>query len=288
MTSRVCRPAVAVLTLSLGACSGQSGNSTSAPPPASTAAAAPAATPAAPAPQSAAPTTTNPASAEAAPGPTDAVPSTASPAASPTAAPAAAPIADTAAAAPAATTPPPPPEPVYREVTIPAGTNLAVELRTTLASDANHVEDPVRGTLRHSVMTSGVQALAAGAAVSGHVTEAERSGRVKGKAVIGFRFTAIDPPGDGTHATIHTATIRHEASATKKKDAAKIGGGAAGGALLGALIGGGDGAAKGAAIGGAAGTGVVLGTRGEEISVPAGTQLTVRLTAPLTVRVLVK
>ena len=280
MTSRTFRPAVVVLTLSLGACSGPSGNSTAPAPPASTAAA----TPAAPVPQSSAPTTTNPAPAKAAPVPTDAAGSPAGRAA----APAAPPGAQTAAVAPATATPPPPPEPFYREVTIPAGTNLAVELRTTVASDASHVEDPVRGTLRHPVLVSGVQALAAGAALSGHVTDAERSGRVKGKAVIGFRFTAIDPPGESTHATIQTATILHEASATKKQDAAKIGGGAAGGALLGAIIGGGDGAAKGAAIGGAAGTGVVLGTRGKEISVPAGTPLSVRLTAPLTVRVLVK
>ena len=55
--------------------------------------------------------------------------------------------------------------------------------------------------------------------------------------------------------------------------------------MIGAILGGGGGAAKGAAIGGAAGTGVVLGTRGKEVSVPAGTNLVVRLRSPITVRV---
>ena len=76
-----------------------------------------------------------------------------------------------------------------------------------------------------------------------------------------------------------------EAAATKKQDAAKIGGGAAGGAVIGAILGGGSGAAKGAAVGGAGGTGVVLATRGKEVSVPAGTNLIVRLQTPITVRV---
>ncbi|MEO7275778.1 MAG: BON domain-containing protein, partial [Vicinamibacterales bacterium] len=68
-------------------------------------------------------------------------------------------------------------------------------------------------------------------------------------------------------------------------DAQKIGGSAAGGAVLGAILGGGDGAAKGAAIGGAAGTGVVLGTRGKEVRVPAGTNLAVTLQRAITIRV---
>jgi hypothetical protein len=54
------------------------------------------------------------------------------------------------------------------------------------------------------------------------------------------------------------------------------------------LLGGKDGAAKGAAVGGGAGTAVVLSTRGNEIGMAAGAPLSVRLTAPLTVRVPMK
>ncbi|HWN86596.1 MAG TPA: hypothetical protein VNN99_15640, partial [Vicinamibacterales bacterium] len=63
-----------------------------------------------------------------------------------------------------------------------------------------------------------------------------------------------------------------------------IGIGAGIGAVVGAIAGGGDGAAKGAAIGGAGGTGVVLATKGKEVRLGAGANVSTRLTAPLTVR----
>ena len=82
-----------------------------------------------------------------------------------------------------------------------------------------------------------------------------------------------------------TATYSRASKTTKQKDATKIGVGAGAGAVIGGILGGGSGAAKGAAIGGGAGTAVVLSTRGDEVRIPAGTPVTIKLTAPLTVRV---
>ena len=173
----------------------------------------------------------------------------------------------------------------FREVTVPAGTVLPVELRTAVGSATSKVEDPVRGTLRRAITIDGVEAVPAGSVLAGTVTEAERSARVKGRARVAFRFSSLDTPGDAERLKIRTATVVREAEATKKKDAATIGGGAAAGAVIGGIVGGGDGAAKGAAIGGGAGTGVVLSTRGKEVSLPAGTSVSVKLTEPMTVRV---
>jgi hypothetical protein len=178
--------------------------------------------------------------------------------------------------------------PKYREVTIPSGTVLPVELQTAVASDTSRVEDAVRATLRRAIVINGTQVLPAGTAVLGHVTAAERSARVKGRARIAMRFTRLDPPGEAERVTIRTGVISRVAEATKKEDAAKIGGGAVGGAIVGGILGGGDGAAKGAAIGGAAGTGVVLSTRGKEVRLGPGANLSVTLQAPVTVRVPVK
>lgn len=175
--------------------------------------------------------------------------------------------------------------PEFREVTIPTGTVLHVNLTTPVASDTSHVEDAVRGTLQHAVDADGITALPAGTAVLGHVTAAERAGKVKGRASIAVRFNSVNLPGDGGSESIESAAITRLAPTTKKKDAAKIGIGAGAGAIIGGIVGGGDGAAKGAVIGGGAGTGAVLATRGEEVRLPAGTPLTVKLTAPLTVRV---
>jgi hypothetical protein len=180
------------------------------------------------------------------------------------------------------------PGPEYREVTLAAGTVLPLELQTAVGSDSSNVEDAVRATLRRSVTAEGVNALPAGSVVLGHVTAADRAGRVKGRARIAFRFTKVDPVGDAERLSISTSTVSRIAETTKKQDAAKIGGGAVGGAIIGGILGGGDGAAKGAAVGGAAGTGVVLSTRGKEVRLAPGADISVKLTAPLTVRVLVK
>lgn len=193
-----------------------------------------------------------------------------------TATPAVTPVSESSAAAPA-----------YREVTLPAGTVLPVDLETSVGSDISRVEQPVHGRLRRAIVEHGVEVLPAGAAISGHVTAAQRPGKVKGRGYVAFRFTQLDTPGAGT-SRISTALISRTAPATKKQDAMKIGAPAAAGAAIGAIVGGGDGAAKGAVIGGAAGTGYVLSTRGKEVRVGKGADLAVKLTAPLTVRVPVR
>jgi hypothetical protein len=196
--------------------------------------------------------------------------------------PAAAPAAD--AARPNPNEKSPSAEPAFRELTIPAGTLLAVELQSSVASDASSVEDPVRARLRKAIMIDGVEALPAGSGLRGTVTEATRSARVKGRARVGFRFDSIEPAGR-ERLEIRTAVIAREAPGTKKQDAAKIGIPAGAGAVIGGIVGGGDGAAKGAAIGGAAGTGVVLSTRGKEVRFGPGADFNVKLAAPVTVRV---
>lgn len=89
---------------------------------------------------------------------------------------------------------------------------------------------------------------------------------------------------DGGPEDLRTNPITFEGEATKGEDATKIGASAVGGAIVGGILGGGEGAAKGAAIGGAAGTGVVLATRGREVTLAAGTDLAATLATPFTVR----
>jgi hypothetical protein len=185
---------------------------------------------------------------------------------------------------------PPPPPPVklpeFRDVTIPAGTTLSAALATSLASDISKVEDTVRATLKSPVSIEGFELLASGATIVGHVTKAEPAGKVKGRALLAFRFNSVDLPAGPEN--MSTETISREAASTKGKDAAKVGVGAGAGAVIGGIIGGGSGAATGAAIGGGAGTAAVLVTKGDEVRLPAGTPVSVKLTAPLTIRVEVK
>jgi hypothetical protein len=173
----------------------------------------------------------------------------------------------------------------WREITIPAGTALTVVLDTSVGSDISRVEQPVSGHLARTVHVNGAAAIPAGSAVSGVVTSARRSGKVRGRAYVAMRFSSVTPRGDSERYRIQTRNVGRLAPATKEKDAVTIGAPALGGALVGGLVGGGKGAAIGAAAGGGAGTAVVLSTRGKEVRLGRGQTVLVRLTQPLRLRI---
>jgi hypothetical protein len=173
--------------------------------------------------------------------------------------------------------------PAYREVTIPAGTALPLALTSSIASDTSAVEDAVTAELTSPITIDGRDVLPAGTRLTGVVTAVEESDRVKGRAMIAFRFTSLRH-GD-TRYELQTAPLSHLAPATKGEDATKIGIGTGAGAVIGGILGGKKGAAQGAAVGGGAGTGVVLATKGREVRLPPGSDVTTHLTAALTVRI---
>jgi len=217
--------------------------------------------------------------------PPAAVDQTASAAAEPASAsqPTAAPASRPKAASPA---PAPRPQPRVRTVQVPAGTTLSLALDTAVSSNQSKVEDEVHAKLAQPIIVGGETVVPAGAEVMGSVFEAQQSGRVKGRATVSFGFDRM-MTGGVTH-TIQTARITREAEATKGDDATKVGIGAGAGALIGALAGGKKGAAIGTAVGAGAGTATVLATRGEEVTLPAGTVVETTTEQPITIQVAVK
>jgi hypothetical protein len=173
-------------------------------------------------------------------------------------------------------------QPAVREVTIPAGTVFHARLDTPVASDTSHVEDRVAASLTKSVVIDDEELVPTGTTLTGVVTQATPSGHVKGRAEVAFRFDVLTVPS-GDERRVQTRTVGIEAPSTKKKDALKIGVPAAGGAILGGILGGKKGAAIGGAVGGGAGTAVVLTTAGQEVRLPAGSAVTIKLLQPVTV-----
>ena len=195
-------------------------------------------------------------------------------------APAAAPNGEMKPAAPAA-----PPEPIMMRMDVPAGTDLVLTLDTPVSSETAKVEQVVHATVAKPIVISGMTVIAEGLPVTGTVVAAERSGKVKGRASITLRFDEVTVAKVAYK--INTARISRQAESTKGDDAKKIAIGAGVGTAIGAIAGGGKGAAIGAGVGGGAGTGVVLATRGDEVTIPAGTTLrttiqeTVNINAPM-------
>jgi hypothetical protein len=169
------------------------------------------------------------------------------------------------------------PEP---KITIPAGTRFRVALIDGVSSNNSSVGDQFTASLTQPIVVNGKTVLAKGTTVRGRVVDAKESARVKGRASIQLRLTDIIRD-NASDVTISTKTYTAVAEATKKRDAAIIGGGAGIGAAIGAITGGGKGAAVGAAVGGGAGTGTVLATKGKEIHYPPETKLTFTLSEPV-------
>jgi hypothetical protein len=162
---------------------------------------------------------------------------------------------------------------------LPAETAIPVTLETTVSSASNHPEDRVDAKVRTDVVSNGKVVIPAGSELRGHVVTVRRSGKVKGRAYLSMSFNELRVKGK-TY-PISTRRLGAEAQATHGKDAKVIGGGTAAGAVVGAIVDGKGGAAKGALVGAGAGTGVVLTTRGKEVTFAAGSRWRVRLVKPL-------
>ena len=108
----------------------------------------------------------------------------------------------------------------FRTVPIPASTILVVRVATPLRSETNHVEDQVLAELANDVQVNGIVALPAGAQLTGVVTRAIPSGKVKGRAELAFQCDRIRV--GSSEYPIH-ATYTRIAPATTGDDAKKIG-----------------------------------------------------------------
>lgn len=167
--------------------------------------------------------------------------------------------------------PAPRPEPL----TLPEGTELTLVLETPLSSFSSQQGDPVVARVEKAVSDDGRIALPGGAVLKGRVVEASPSGRVKGRARVAVSFESITVRGR-TH-ELQASPLTAEAEDDHGRDAKIVGGAAAAGTVIGAIAGGKKGAVKGAVIGGVLGGGAVLGTKGGEVELPAGSRWKVRL-----------
>jgi hypothetical protein len=175
---------------------------------------------------------------------------------------------------------PPPPEP--NRVTIAGGTILNVRLSEDLSSETNRAGDLFSASLDLPLIIDGFIIAERGARVMGNVVGTQRSGKVKGSAVLILQLASLES-ADGQTIEIQTDTFTKTARSQRGKDIAKVGAAASIGAAIGAAVGGGSGAAVGAAIGGGAGAGGVLLTKGAPAALPVETRIPFRVNTPVEV-----
>jgi hypothetical protein len=163
--------------------------------------------------------------------------------------------------------------------TLPVGTELDVRLQTALSSARNQVEDRFEATTMVDLRQNGRVLIPAGSRVRGVVTTVREAGRIDRTGSMTLSFDQITVNGR-TYPLRGTVTQALEAGGYRE-DAEKIGTGAAVGGLIGGILGGLRGALTGILIGGG---GVVAATEGQNVELPPGTVLRVRLDQPLDLR----
>ena len=171
-------------------------------------------------------------------------------------------------------------------ITLPAGTELQVQLITTLSSKTNETGDMWSGKVVEPVFAKGKEIVPQGSSVDGHITYVKGPGRVKGKGEMRlvvdsistsdtsrYNIVASLKDAEGANVTDKEGTMQGPGK-DQKETKVETGVGAAAGAGVGAIAHGGTGALYGAGIGAMAGLAHGLLKKGKDIIVPAGTEMT--------------
>lgn len=161
---------------------------------------------------------------------------------------------------------------------LPVGTEIDVRLQNTLSSANAQVEDRVEATTVLNVDNQEHVLVPAGSIFRGTVTAVNRPGRLDRKGSLTVVFDQVTVRNQTT--TVRATVLQALESEGIKGDAGKIGAGAGVGAIIGGILGGFKGVLAGILVGGG---GVIAATEGQDVTLPAGTILRVRLDTPLIV-----
>lgn len=169
------------------------------------------------------------------------------------------------------------------QVTIPQGTVLVAGLTKSLSTEDAQVGQSVVLRAKDPVKLEDGTVLRGDLEIRGDVIHVKGGGRVAGAPELTLGFYTLKVGSTDYPIMTDVWSVRGHNDAAES--AAEIGGGAVVGGVVGALAGH---TVPGIAVGAALGTGVAVVTKGDQVVLPAGQRLRVRLAVPVTVRYLKK
>jgi len=180
---------------------------------------------------------------------------------------------------PASTPAPPAEEP---GATVPAGTAFHVTFSAQITSETAQAGDPWSGALKEAVSLGSDGSIPAGSIVHG-VVVASKPAEKGDRALLLLSMTSVDVGGTSFEVSGHSDSLI--AGSTRARNVGAVAGSAAAGALIGRAIGGsGKGALIGGLIGAAGATGAVAKSKGYQVEVKEGTEMTFTLVRNAKVR----
>lgn len=181
----------------------------------------------------------------------------------PPSAPAAAPAPDPT---PAATAPP-----AVRQVGIPAGTPVHIQMIDSVDSATNHAGDIFRASLAFPIVVNGEPIVPTGADVFVKLTNSSSAGRMAGRSELTLQLARLDFQGKSY--ALSSDDYKDVGKSRGKRTAETVGIGAAVGAAIGGIFGGGKGAGIGAGVGGGGGAAAEAATKGQQVHIASETKL---------------
>jgi hypothetical protein len=161
-------------------------------------------------------------------------------------------------------------------VNVPDGTELVVRLDEPISSQTARRDDRVEATVAEPVRVGNRIVIPTGDRVVGTVRDVEPAERPSRAGRIDLSFgTLVTDDGKRVRIPARVVSVQED-----KFDEKKAGLGAIVGGILGAVIDGKQGALIGAVLGGG---GAVVATKGEEVRLPAGSVLRLRLDEPVVI-----
>ena len=169
------------------------------------------------------------------------------------------------------------------QVTIPAGTSLAVRVDQRISVKTSRAGDSFSGEIVDPILDSdGNPLVPKGSRVHGVIDASHRRGRFKGASLLELRLAAISI--DGKDYAVRTRDLTERKKGKGKRTAAMIGGGSGLGMLIGGLAGGGTGVLIGGLAGGGAGTAAAGFTGNRDLDIPAESIVRFKLADDLVVQ----
>jgi hypothetical protein len=162
---------------------------------------------------------------------------------------------------------------------VPVDTEFDVRLQTPLSSRTAQVEDRFEATTMVDLRDGDRVLVPAGSLVRGMVSSVNKAGRIERRGSLTVTFDRITI--NGRSYPIQATVTQALESEGIRGETTRIGAGAGVGAIIGGILGGVKGALAGILIGGG---GVIAATEGQDVDLPAGSVLRVRLDSPLTLR----
>lgn len=189
--------------------------------------------------------------------------------------------------APTKTAPAPAPASA-RTGTIASGTTIALASSSKVCTNTNAVGDNITATTTEAISGTNGAAIPSGATVHMTVTNLKRSENANDKIIMEFRVNSISFGGKTypIEASVAEADVERIRDQPQSKDVQKVAVGAAAGAIAGKILGKSTKATViGGAAGAAAGAATAAATANYQGCINQGARITVRLDAPLSMTV---